>query len=290
MPREGTTDDLAGGGRSQLVRHGRYRIGCSSWTSDAWWGRVYPERLADGERLAWYARIWDTVEVDASYYRDPGPYLTRRWAATTPAEFTFALKFPRDLLDPKRPVDREKTAAFASAVRLLGPKLGPLLLQFPPGFTPDRGLRFLEELIAELPSGLRYAVELRAAGWYTGADGAKLLAVLRERGIVLAWSYLTYLDVPPVRTGDFVYLRFIGDHTTVPAAEHGTVRVDRSPQVALWAQRAAAEKEADGIDTFVFFNNHFAGFAPESVNDFRREVGLPPLEYGLPGGRPTTLD
>ncbi len=256
----------------------KVRVGCSSWTSDAWWGRVYPQGLPDGERLAWYARLWDTVEVDASYYRDPGPYLVRRWEKVTPPDFRFTLKFPRDLLDPKKPVESERVAEFLGHARLLGPKLGAILLQFPPWVKPGRASGFLSDLLGRLEPGTRYAVELRDAGWFSGAAFDQLRRELSDRSMALAWSYLTYVEVPPELTSDFVYLRFIGDHTSVPAATHGEVRIDRSGALAAWAGHLERRLE-ELSSAFVLFNNHFAGFAPASVNDFRRAIGLPPVVF-----------
>ena len=257
---------------------GALRIGCSSWTSEAWAGRVYPIGLPPAERLAVYARAFDTVEVDASYYRDPGPTLVRRWARVTPPGFVFALKFPRELLDPKRAVDRERTATFVENALALGPKLGPILLQFPPWVRPGRAEPFLRELLAALPAGPRYAVELRDAGWFRDGTVEALGRTLGEAGVALAWSYLTYLDVPPLRTTDYVYLRFIGDHTSVPAPTHGELRVDRAEPTRRWAARVREVRDAVTA-IFAFFNNHYAGFAPESANQFRQELGLPPVRY-----------
>jgi uncharacterized protein YecE (DUF72 family) len=254
------------------------RIGCSSWTSEAWWGRVYPAELPPGDRLALYARHFDAVEVDSSYYRDPGPFLVRRWRQVTPDGFVFTLKVPRELLDPKHGVDREGIAAFESHARELGPKLGALLLQFSPWVKPGRASGFLRELLNALDPSLRYAVELRDAGWFQGSEGATLLRELTARRLALAWSYLTYVEVPAERTTDFVYLRFIADHTSVPAETHGELRVDRSELSQLWADRVRAV--AGNVTTvFAFFNNHFAGFAPASVNLFRQQLGLVPVAY-----------
>ncbi len=250
----------------------RLRIGCSSWTSEAWWGRVYPEGLKDGDRLAWYAKLYDTVEVDSSYYRAPSDFLVRRWASVTPEGFVFTLKFPRDLLDPKQPVDRTKVGNFLASAALLGSKLGPILLQFPPWVKPGKANVFIEELLAALDSKLRYAVELRDAGWFHGPTWTALETRLRDRGIALAWSYLTYVDMPPELTSDFVYLRFIGDHKTIPEETHGELRIDRSKETKLWADRLK-KVESRVHATFAFFNNHYAGFAPESVNLFREEMG-----------------
>jgi uncharacterized protein YecE (DUF72 family) len=255
------------------------RVGCSSWTSESWAGRVYPKGLPDGERLSVYARLFDTVEVDSTYYRSPPAAMVVGWRRKTPPEFRFTLKFPRDLLDPKVPVDPEKVASFLDAARRLDEKLGAVLLQFAPWVKPGRARDFLGALLDALDPGLRYAVELRDAGWFQGETREWLLKNLTDRRIALAWSYLTYVDVPPERTTDFVYLRFIGDHDTIPAETHGEVRVDRSPVTSLWAARLKDIHDTTQM-AFVFFNNHYAGFAPASVNEFRAEMGLPPIDTG----------
>ncbi len=255
------------------------RIGCSSWTSDAWSGRVYPKGLPDGERLSVYAKLFDTVEVDATYYRSPAPGMVAAWRRKTPETFRFTLKFPRDLLDPKQPVDPEKVAAFLGAARHLEGKLGAILLQFPPWVRPGRAQTFLTQLLDTLEPGPRYSVEVRDAGWFRGEAHEWLLRELSDRHVALAWSYLTYVEVPPDRTADFVYLRFIGDHETVPAASHGEVRVDRSAVTRLWAQRLRDVHDTAQM-AFVLFNNHYAGYAPASVNEFRAAMGLPTIDEG----------
>lgn len=266
-----------------------WRIGCSSWTSPAWRGRVYPPDLPDGERLAWYARHWPVVEVDSTYYRAPVEAVVRGWARKTPDAFRFALKVPRDLLDPRRPVALEAVDRFARVVESLGTKRGPLLAQFPPWFgASGRHESHLSTLVDRLSGAGPLAVELRESGWFRGATFDRLRRHLHDRAVALAWSCLTYLQVPPELTTDWVYLRFIADHTTVPEGEHGRLAIDRTPETTLWARRVGA-RAADLREAWVFFNNHFAGFAPDSLNLFRREVGLPSVQYGL-AERPGALE
>jgi uncharacterized protein YecE (DUF72 family) len=255
------------------------RAGCSSWTSPAWNGRFYPRGLPDGERLGFYARHFDTVEVDATYYAPPNPFVVRGWARKTPEGFLFSLKLTRELFDPKSPLDAERLAGFVEAARGLGPKLGPILIQFPPWFraprTPGQGHGgFLERLLRELPSGAQYVVELRDGGWFGGAHRVWLERTLGERAVASCWSSLTYVEVPPIRTTPWAYLRFIGDHVTVPAEVHGEIRVDRTRETRAWAARL---QEAELESAFAYFNNHFAGYGPASVQLFREEMGLPVL-------------
>jgi uncharacterized protein YecE (DUF72 family) len=254
------------------------RTGTSSWTSDAWWGRVYPEGTPAADRLRLYARLFDCVEVDATYYTFPARRVVDAWYERTPPEFLFALKMTRDLLDPKHPVDVEKVRGFVSTAQTLHEKLGPVLLQFPPWVKPGRSTQFLWDLYASLPAGARYSVELRDAGWYSGETRDRLLRELRDRQISLTWSSLTYVDIPPELTSDEVYLRFIGDHTSIPAETHGEIRADRTQETQRWADRLRAVS-SDLQRALVFFNNHYAGFAPESVNLFRELMGLPRIPY-----------
>jgi uncharacterized protein YecE (DUF72 family) len=264
--------------------HSTLRTGCSSWTSEQWAGRFYPRGIADGERLAYYAGRFDCVEVDATYYAPPNPFMVRAWGRKTPPGFLFALKMPRAFLDPKKPARPEEVLSFVRVAESLGPKLGAILLQFAPWFTAPRtegggNLDFLRQLLDLLPEGPRYAVELRDAGWYRAGFLEPLAEELERRGVSLCWSALNYLEIPPVRTTSWLYVRFIGDHTSIPAETHGEIRVDRTEVLRTWAQRI---REAEPTMTFAFFNNHFEGYAPLSVNRFRKELGLDPVAVELP--------
>jgi uncharacterized protein YecE (DUF72 family) len=257
----------------------RVRVGCSSWTSEAWWGKVYPQGLPDGQRLLSYSRLYDTVEVDSTYYAIPAAAMVRRWSEVTPQGFTFALKFPRDLMDPKRPVDEAAVSTFTGRAKILGPKLGPVLLQFPPWFRPGaKNTAFLENLVAALDPDIRYSVEVRHASWFSGDPWSWLKDNLSRKNLALTWSSLTYVEVPQELTSDLLYMRFIGDHVTVPTETHGEVRVDRSREVDTWASRV---KDAlPRVRTaFAYFNNHFQGFAPESANLFLAAMGMAKVDY-----------
>jgi uncharacterized protein YecE (DUF72 family) len=271
-----------------------FHIGCSSWTSPAWTGRFYPAGLPDRDRLPFYAQYFDTVEVDSTYYTPPRAFVVQSWARKTPDEFRFSLKFPRDLLDPKKPSGPAELGSFVRTAQELGPKLGPILLQFPPWFRPGRSPRegfsaYLEQVLEALPEGPRFAVELRDRRWYADATGEWLRELLTRRRIASCWSSLNYVDIPPWVTTDWLYVRFIGDHETVPAEQHGELRVDKTDDLRMWTRRLAGVKV---WDAWFLFNNHYAGYAPASANLLRKELGLDPIV--LPSAEPsrpgTTLD
>jgi uncharacterized protein YecE (DUF72 family) len=160
-----------------------------------------------------------------------------------------------------------------------------MLLQFPPWYNATFRPHLMR-VLDRLPTGFSYAVELRDRSWFLGAGHAELVADLQAREISLAWSYLTYIDVPPDRTANWVYLRFIGDHTTIPAETHGEIRVDRSAETKRWADLI---RESRAGKVWIFFNNHYAGFAPTFVNLLREFLGLPPLQWPDPPlPRPST--
>jgi uncharacterized protein YecE (DUF72 family) len=240
---------------------------------------MYPSGLPPGQRLAVYARYYDCVEVDATYYAIPARAMVRGWAQRTPDAFRFGVKLSKDLLGRGQPIDEGKAAAFLAAIAELGGKLSGVVAQFPPSFRPPRSgdggaadqlARLVERFAPEVP----LAVELRDAGWYVGARGTWLERLLRENRTSLAWSALTFLEVPPILTSDRIYLRFIGDHTTIPEDRLGVVRVDRSRELAKWAS-SVRERLEDVETALAFFNNHFAGYAPASANAFLELLGRP---------------
>jgi uncharacterized protein YecE (DUF72 family) len=260
---------------------GEVLVGCSSWTSEAWNGRLYPPGLPPVQRLPHYARSFGCVEVDATYYAIPARSMVRGWARRTPETFRFTLKLSRELLERDHPLDEAKVVAFLGAASELGPKLCSVVAQFPPSFRPPRAgdggaVEELTRLVDRLAPELPFAVELRDKGWYEGSRAEWLYGYLRERGAALAWSALTFLDVPPVLTADRIYLRFIGDHTTISEHELGETRVDRTETTRRWAN--AVRERLDEVQVaLVFFNNHYEGYAPASANRFLELLGRPTI-------------
>jgi uncharacterized protein YecE (DUF72 family) len=267
------------------------RIGTSSWSSSDWRGPFYPEGAVPASFLAHYAGHFDTVECDASFYRTPSAKTVDNWRDRTPAEFLFAAKLPQEISHERGLVDCDaQVSEFVSVMERLGDKLGPILAQFAyvaKGKDPDEyasGRSFLARLSAFLdrwPKGRRLAVEVRNATWIA----PPLLDLLREHNVALAIS--AYYTMPgPERlfsgsdplTSDFNYVRFIGDHKKMDAlvaklkeegkraAEWDAIAVDRASEMKRWAGVIKAQSKAPVL---AYFNNHYAGFAPDSARLFR---------------------
>ena len=255
-------------------------IGTQGWNYAAWVGPFYPPGTRPAEFLSCYARAFRAVEVDSTFYAVPDAKAVRAWTERTPAEFTFALKMPREITHDLRLRNAaDLVQQFADRVRELGPKLGPILLQMGPDFAPDE-LPALEEFVPALPRDLRFAVELRRRGWMGGEVLRRLLALLSAHGIALALSdgpwipRQTMLELAAQPTADFLYVRWMGPDREI--TDYSRVQFDRSEELRAWAEalrRAAHTKEIYG-----FFNNHFAGHSPASARQMQRLLGQEPVE------------
>ena len=128
----------------------RIRIGTSGYQYRHWRGVLYPQGLAQRRWLERYAELFDTVELNATFYRLPSPEAVDRWRDAAPAGFTFAVKGSRYLTHMKRLLDAgQGLRRFYGPIARLGPKLGPVLWQLPPHLAPD--LPRLDRFLARLP-------------------------------------------------------------------------------------------------------------------------------------------
>ena len=267
------------------------RLGTSSFSSDDWVGTFYPEGTRPEGFLGEYARRFDAVEIDATFYRIPSPRQVDGWRDRTPAGFAFAAKIPQTVTHGAGgPETLDDLKHFLDVMRRLGPKLGPLLFQFPyiakgrdadEYATGDRFRAQLARIFEILPGDLSYAVEVRNEKWVA----PPLLDLLRSRGVALALiDYYTTPGMsriavtPEAVTSRFAYLRFLGNHREMDAlvekkaASGGrrwdAVVRDRTREMRAWVPAVSAL--AQRVETvYAFFNNHYAGFAPGSIELFR---------------------
>lgn len=233
------------------------RIGCSGWQYKHWRGNFYPADLPQSRWFAHYARIFDSVEINNSFYRLPEEATFARWAATAPARFLFAVKASRflthmkKLKDPEEPIER-----LFSRMRALGRHLGPVLYQLPPGWKLDR--ERLEHFLQALPRGVRHVVEFRDPTWY--ADD--VLEMLDRYRVALCLHDMPGSATGRERVGPFVYVRFHG-----ATGKYGGSYPDDWLQ--SWAEWMAAE-HARGADVYAYFNNDVGGHAPRNALTLRR--------------------
>lgn len=255
----------------------RLRFGCSGWDYQEWIGPVY--RNATESKLRAYARIFDTAEINSTFYRAPSPGMVQGWARFTPDDFVFAAKVPQTvthdrLLDLARGADKD-LLAYAGLMRPLldAGKLGPLLLQLPPRLRFDEPTihRFLDIL----PRAFTFALEPRNKSWMT----MEAFDLLRSTGV--AYTIVDEPLLPPDLhvTASIGYLRWHG-HGTDPwynyrySEDELTSWVPRVQQVAGQAETV-----------YGFFNNHFHGYAPENCLQILRMLGVQTQDQARALGR-----
>jgi len=251
----------------------KLRIGCSGWGYDDWLGSFYPSGTPKSDYLSLYSKVFDCVEVDSSFYRNPGPAMTKGWYRATPPAFLFTMKMPKRITHEKklRGVG-ENLGWFYQAARELKEKCGPLVAQLPPSIKYDRDWTVMQAFVAALDPAYPHAIEFRHASWFRD----DVYSLLRDRNVAMVWTENQYLRSPSAVTSDTVYLRMVGDREIT---EFHKVQKDKSAEMRAWYKEL--EESADSVKgALVFFNNHYAGFGPGSVNEFRRLAGL--MEYGFP--------
>jgi uncharacterized protein YecE (DUF72 family) len=228
-------------------------VGCSGWNYPHWREVVYPRGLPARRWLEHYATLFDTVEVNTTFYRLARPEAVARWVAETPPDFVFAAKASRYMTHMKRLTDLQPALErFYAAIEPLraSPKLGPVLWQFPERFQRDEDR--LANALAILPPG-RHAFEFRHRSWFTD----DVFALLRAYGAALAYGDHPERPWQPLElTTDWTFIRF-------HYGRRGRRGNYSETELREWAETLSALR-ADA-ELFAYFNNDWEGFAVQNA-------------------------
>lgn len=238
------------------MKSGRVLLGTSGWSYNEWVGVFYP--TASESKLRHYTRVFQTAEIDSTFYAYPQKGMVLGWDRYSPAGFIFNAKIPRTITHERlRDLGEEVEADLDRFAELMEPlnqtgKLGCLLLQLPPSYKYDPN--HLESLLSILPHNYKYAVEFRHKTW------------LRDE----TWNILSKYNVaytivdepllpPDVHiTADFAYLRWHG-HGLKPWYDYHY----SEEELEHWIPRVTNIKR-DVTTLYGYFNNHFHGYAVEN--------------------------
>jgi uncharacterized protein YecE (DUF72 family) len=244
--------------KAKLRKPGRAFIGTSGWNYRHWSeGVFYPRGLRQAEWLGFYAGVFDTVEVNNTFYHLPTPDVFRSWHDATPAGFTFAVKASRFITHMKKLAEPEQhVARFLTHAAELREKFGVVLFQLPPlwKFDPCRLGALLDYMAGQtIVPGIRVAVEVRHPSWLCES----CYKILGHHHAALVFSGLAACPAEEPVTSDFIYIRRHGPGT--PYAAGYPVRAIRSDakRIQTWL--------ADGRDTHLYFNNDAEGRAPRDA-------------------------
>jgi len=264
----------------------RLHFGTSGWNTKDWIGPFYPPGTKTPEMLASYAKVFSSVEVDATYYGIPRASSVETWRERSPDGFRFSLKTPSTVTHERRFVNADTYfGAFLQRIRPLGDKLGVVLIQCPPDFAPARDSRaalfsFME---TELSPDFAFALELRDPRWYDDA----LFAHARANRFTLAVTEGSHSDLALAAKivdelvreplAEHAYIRWLGDQT-LPRYDH--VQLDRSGSHDAW-ERMIRSMQTVCSDIYAYASNDYEGFAPATLRAMLARLGEPaPPETG----------
>jgi uncharacterized protein YecE (DUF72 family) len=228
------------------------RIGCSGWNYTHWRERIYPTGLPPAKWLEHYATLFDTVEVNNTFYRLPRVEAVARWVEQTPPDFLFAVKASRYLTHVRRLKDLEEgVQRFFDHIQPLArsPNMGPVLWQLPGNFRRDD--ERLAQTLEALPAG-RHCFEFRHESWFA----PEVYELLRRSGVALVIG-----DHPerPFQTheltADWTFVRFHYGHR----GRNGNYS---QRELEEWAGRL--EEWRQDVEVFAYFNNDWEGYAVDN--------------------------
>lgn len=261
------------------------KVGCQGWNYDDWVrasageAGFYPHGTRSPEMLEVYARAFETVEVDSTFYAIPPASTVEQWAKRTPEGFTFALKLPQEITHARALRDGSAMllAEFCERARLLKEKLAAVLIQLPPQFelTQETALT-LRDFLPHLPRDIRFSIEFRHPSWLR----QKVLNLLARHNVSLTLVEGQWLERTDVwrcaeqPTADFAYIRWMG--------ARNLTRFDRlqRPQdtnLRSWADLIASHC-AQVKNVYAYFSNYYEGHAPASANKLKRLLGQTTIE------------
>jgi uncharacterized protein YecE (DUF72 family) len=236
------------------------RIGCSGWNYAHWRECVYPKGLPQRRWLGYYATLFDTVEINTTFYRLPRREAVAGWVEETPPGFVFAVKASRYLTHVKRLADTERgLERFYERIQPLArtPKMGPVLWQLPPNFRRDDGR--LAGALERLPPG-RHCFEFRHESWFV----AETYEALRSHGVALVVA-----DHPErpwqahELTAGWTFVRFHHGHRGRNGNYSERELEEWAARIDGWRRRA---------DVFAYFNNDWNGYAVRNALLLRKMV------------------
>jgi len=238
--------------KNRLVK--AVRIGTSGWIYPHWQGAFYPEDCPKGKWLEYYARHFDALELNASFYRLPATETFRKWSQRTPAGFFWAVKMNRYITHIRRLKNVEEAMSrFYEAVSALDDKMGPILIQFPPTLVYENSL--ILNFLDLLDPARKHAIEVRHDSWIQD----EFLDQLRQRNVALCISdtagrYPSRIAV----TADFAYLRLHGSRKLYASLYTEEELRDWAEKIRGWS-----------CETWIFFDNDYEGNAVRNALTLR---------------------
>jgi len=240
-------------------------VGTSGWNYNHWRTVFYPRGLPSRDWLRFYAGHFRTAEINYTHYRQPSEKSWDNWRESVPAGFRFAVKAHRHLTHLRRLKDPgDSLRRVIEGAERLGPTLGPILYQLPPGFhRTAENVERLERFLEMLPSRHRHAFEFRHNSWF----GAETLDLLRGHRAAFCSFDMPGMDCPLVATARFAYIRFHGTGPRYSGRYTDGMLEDWAARIRSLAARLN--------DVFIYFNNDIGGHAVDNAQTLASLLSAP---------------
>jgi uncharacterized protein YecE (DUF72 family) len=252
-----------------------FYLGTQGFSYVHWKGVFYPSGIPAREYLAHYSNIFNSVEMDTTFYAVPRLAIVQSWAAAVPDNFLFTAKTPQSITHEMGLANSSQFMdEFLNVMRVLGSKLGVILVQLPPSYTSDK-LPILKAFLEILPDDIRFAVEFRHRTWFT-PQTAELLSAHR-----IGWAATEFGNLPHeiIPTTDFLYIRWLGKRAAF--RRYDQEQIDQTARLTWWKDqifRNASQAQA----VYGFFNNDYSGFAPGTCNRMKTLLDQPITVFRQP--------
>lgn len=264
----------------------RVEIGCQGWNYPDWIKKVggesvfYQRGTKTNEMLEFYSQIFETVEVDSTFYAIPPISTLESWYQKTPEKFTFSLKLPQEISHTHslREDSFVILEMFCERIKILKEKLGIVLIQLAPQFEGSKeNAQNLRKFLVRLPKDIRFAVEFRNRDWMIEWTFQEL----RKNSVAMCFVEGNWIpremmfDAMKNPTADFTYTRFMGERDLTDFSQ--VVR-PQDANLEIW------KSEFEKLQTesnFIYFSNFYEGFAPESTQKLKQLFGQNIIEPSL---------
>lgn len=255
-----------------------FKVGCQGWNYNDWTTKAdgetvfYPRGTKSSEMLEIYSKVYDTIEVDSTFYAVPAGSAVEGWYRKTPDDFTFSLKLPQEITHEHflQRAAFEVLDEFCERVLLLKEKLGVVLVQLPPQFEANKSnAQSLRDFLARLPSEIRFAVEFRNREWMIDWTFDELNKTKVALGLVEgSWipRELMFQAIGKLEN-EFAYVRFMGERDLL---EFDRIYRHQDANLEMWK---AEIEQVKAKEVFIYFSNFYEGHAPASVNKLKQLFG-----------------
>ena len=242
-------------------------LGTIGFSYKDWVGSFYPTGTSQCGYLSFYCKVFNSVELDTTFYSIPHQSKVQSWLSISPPGFQFCIKTPRRITHELGLRGAQGLMIeFIDCLHDLGDKLGPILIQLPPKYSQEN-YSVVEEFIESLPQSHQYAMEFRHSSWYNG----RTTSLLTKHQV--CWVSSDFLNLPKeiIPTTNFLYIRWIGVYGTYQ--HHTHERVDKTDELRWWLKRITPFFD-QVPDVYGFFNNDYAGCAAGTCKRFKQIAGL----------------